>query len=393
MSRCNWPEGYIPYIDPRALSSRRTPTNDFYDAAAAVINTGSMVASNVFSWKEARKMPELQADANNKVLERQKKYADSISKDQRSILQGAIRDYLKSIKALLRDRTFEKAFPDVPVAAEFVPVDACCMQASTIECNIEKVARADAYVSYVNRLHEQNDLIHALALDPRFLITLDIQSKSVNDLARGILPVGDVIEVLSDNAEQASLTGRIGSSRKTTARDLGISKLRAQAEGRKEFREATTWANSAVSPLQRQGDIRSMMQTPQERITLALHQSQLIQQSLQNKNNTLAQKEPYLMAELQTRIQTYITELQAMSSKALLVNSHIPNFAATIAPKMDNISGLVGSIGQAVQNANTSHFFGGWPKSQDGYRGQSSSSDVGEGSRRASDRPPGFDNI
>lgn len=338
--------------------------------AGAAISAALYVASNVYSWSEARKMPDRQAEANKKVLELQKTHYDQISQKQRDILNAAITQYLSSVDSLLNDGSFEDAFPDVPEAAEYVPVDACCIQASTIECNIAHTDRADDYVRYVNRLHEQNDLAHALSMDPRFLVTLDIQSQSIQDLTRGILPVGDVLEVVSDSAEQASMYGRIGNTRKITARDLGISKLRAQAAGRKEFRETTAWANSAVSPHTRQGDIRESMQTPAQRIALALHQSQLIQQSLQNKNNTLAQKSPYLMAKLQTRIQEYITRLQSKSSEALLVNTHVPNYANIVVPKTSNTSGLVGSIGQAVQYANTSHFFGGPPQSQDGYRGQ-----------------------
>jgi hypothetical protein len=340
-------------------------------SVGAAASAALYVASNVFSWSEARKMPDRQAEANKKVLELQKRHYDAISAEQRAIINAAINQYLTSVDSILNDGSFEDAFPDVPVAAEYVPVDACCVQGSTIECNISHTERADAYVRYVNRLHEQNDLEHVLAMDPRFLVTLDIQSQSVQDLARGILPVGDVVEIVGDAAELASLTGRIGNTRKIVARDLGVSKLRAQAVGRKEFRESTAWLNSAVSPLARQADIRSMMQTPQERIQLALHQSQLIQQSLQNKNNTLAQKAPHLMAELQTRIQQYITRLQAKSSEALLVNNHVPNFASIVpAPTMNNISGLVGSIGQAINYAQGSHFFGGPPQSQDGYRGQ-----------------------
>lgn len=340
----------------------------FGDAGSAA-SAALFLASNIFSWSQAKEMPRLQAEANEKVLNKQKAHYDAISDKQRAILSAAIDSYMGNINTLLEGEDFEEAFPDTPQAAEYVPVDACCVQGSAIECNISHADRADAYVRYVNRLNEQNDLKHILSMDPRFMVTLDIQSKSIQDLTRGVLSVGDVVEVLTDNAELASLTGRIGNTRRTTARDLGVSKMRAQAAGRKEFREAAAWANSTISPIQRQHEIGEMMQTPQQRIALALQQSQLIQESLQNKNNALAQKDPYLLAELQTKIQMYITRLQSKSSEALLVNTHVPNYAATIVPQTNNISGLVGSIGQAVQNANTSHFFGPPPTSQDGYPG------------------------
>lgn len=346
------------------------------------------VASNIYSWSQARKMPDRQAAANNKVLTLQKQQYDALTKEQRAILSAAINNYMTEINTLLDSGDFEAAFPDVPEAAEYVPVDACCIQGSTIECNISHSQRADDYVQNINRLHEQNDLVHALAGDPRFLVTLDIQSKSINDLSRGVLPVGDVVEVLSDNAEQAALTGRIGNTRKTTARDLGISKLRAQAAGRAEFREAAAWFNTSISSIQRQLSIQTMMMSPQERVQLALHQSQLIQQSLQNKNNALAQKAPHLMAKLETKLQQIITRLQAKSSEALLVNTHLPNPALTVpAPRMDNITGIVGSIGQAIQAAQQSHFYGEKGGTQGGYQ-------VNYGaSNSTNSRPPNYRNI
>ncbi len=337
--------------------------------AGEAISAAAYVASNIFSWAEAKQMPQRQADANKEVLQKQKDDYDAISKKQRDILDSALTSFNESVSDLLTDDAFEQAFPDVPKAAEYVPVDACCVQAETIECNIEKVDRSNTYVSYVNRLHERNDLLHCLATDPRFMVTLDIQSKSIQDLTRGILPIGDVVEVLNDTAEQACLMGRIGNTKRTTARDLGISKLRAQAAGRKEFREAAQFNNTVVSPNGRQHDIGEMMMTPQQRIELALHQAQLIQQSLQNKNNALAQKKPYKLAELQFRIQRIITRLQQKSTKALLTNTHVPSYAGTVVPKLDNTSQLVGGIGQAIQAAQQSHFFGGPPTAQSGYSG------------------------
>lgn len=336
----------------------------------AAVQAAVYAASNIYSWSEAKRMPELQAKANEKVLKLQKSHYDAISKEQRDILNAAIDFYLANTQSLLDGDDFADAFPDVPIAAEFVPVDACCVQGATIECNISHSARADVFVQNINRMHERNDLVHVLQFDPRFLVTLDIQSQSVQDLTRGILPVGDVVEVLTDNAERASLTGRIGNTRKTTARDLGISKLRAQSEGRREFRETTTWINSTVSPQNRQVNLMSMMADPSMRIQLALQQAQLIQQSLQNKNNALSQKEPHLMAELQLKMQRDIIRLQQKASEALLVNTHVPNYAAIVpSPTMSNISGLVGNIGQAISHANSSHFFGAPPSSQDGYQG------------------------
>lgn len=354
------------------------------DAAVAALQ----YLANRESWEYAQDIPKKQAEANKEVLQKQKEDYDEISLKMRSILQDAISDYMDYTDSLISGPladNFNSAFPDVPEAAEYVPVDVCCVQGSAIECNISHTARADAWVRDVNRLHEQNDLIHLLSMCPDFLVNLDILNKSVQELMRGILPVGDVVEVLTDNAEQAALYGRIGSTRKTTARDLGISKLRAQAAGRREMREHGTWLNSSVSPQQRQLSIKDMMLSPQDRVNWALAQAQLIQNSLQNKNNMLAQKEPYKMARIQLRLQQQITRLQYRASKALLVNTHVPNYALTMAGpgpdpgmKTAGLANLVGSIGSKIEPALRNWFYGGWGGTQDGgYSGTVDTSSKG----------------
>lgn len=338
--------------------------------AGEAVSAALYIASNVYSWSEARQMPKRQAEANKEVLRLQKEHYDAINAEQRALLDTAINNYLSGTDSLINGYDFEEALPDVPEAAEYVPVDVCCEQSATIECNISHTDRADAYISYVNRLNERNDLRHALSACPDFLVNLDIANKAIQDLMRGILPVGDVVEVMSDVAEQASLSGRIGSAKRTTARDLGISKLRAMAAGRKEFRDSVAWANTVVTPLQRQHDIADMMQKPGERIGYALAQAQLIQNSLQNKNNALAQKAPHLLAELQLKLQQQTTRLQQEASKALLMNVHVPNYASVVIPKLSNTAQLLGGIGSAIQNANSSWFFGPPNTSQEGYRGE-----------------------
>lgn len=362
------------------------------DAAVGVLQ----YLANRESWEYAKEIPGKQAKANIEVIQKQKDDYDEISLKMRSIIQDAIADYMDYTDSLISGPladNFNNAFPDVPEAAEYVPVDVCCVQGSTIECNISHTARANEWVRNVNRLHEQNDLIHLLSMCPDFLVNLDILNKSVQELMRGILPVGDVVEVLNDNAEQAALYGRIGSTRKTTARDLGISKLRLQAAGRKEMREHGTWLNSTVSPQQRQLSIKDMMIAPQDRINWALAQAQLIQNSLQNKNNMLAQKEPYKMARIQLRLQQQITRLQYRASKALLVNTHVPNYALTmpspVGPdpgmKTAGLANLVGSIGSKIEPALKNWYYGGWGSTQDGGYTAGVT-----GGHAASDRPSGY---
>ena len=345
---------------------------DYGVAAAAV----TQAASNVFSWTQALAVPGFQAAANLLLMAQQKTDYDSIINRQRSDIDAAVNQYITGIDALIPQ--FDAAYPEVPQAAEYVPIDACCIQRATIECNISTTGRADEYARAVSRLHEQSAIVRAVVFDPRFLVNIDMVSVQISDLLRGRSSVGDVVEVLGDNAELAALTGRIGNTRRTTARDLGLSKLRAQAAGRDELRAHHSFISQSVSPLSRLGDIRELMQTPAQRIALALTQAQLIQNSLQNLYNQQAQKDPHLMAELQTKIQKVITKLQFQANKATLVNTFVPNYAAILQPMVRSVAQAIGDpIGAASKS-----WFADEPGQQDGL-GQAGIT----GARTASERP------
>ena len=313
-------------------------------AAAAAINAASTAAS----WVEALLVPGIQAAANILLMDHQKGQYDEIVDEQRQLIGIAVNNYTNCINSLLPD--YSDIFPDIVEAAEYVPIDACCIQRATIECNIATTDRADVYARNVSRLHEQGDIIRAIALDPRFLVNADLVSFTIQDLLRGKSSVGDVMEVMTNNAEMSALQGRIGNSRRTTARDLGLSKMRSQTAGRREFQTNLASLNRDVSPLTRSGDIRDMMQTPAQRIGLALTQAQLIQNSLQNKNNQLAQKDPYLMAELQTNLSSCITKLNYEANKATMVNQFTPNWASILQPQVNAIAGAIGAAVSPAAN-------------------------------------------
>lgn len=115
-------------------------------SAGAAVSAGLYVASNIFSWSEARKMPDRQADANMKVLNLQKTHYDGITATQRQKLSAAIGDYVGRTDSIFGGGEFEAAMPDVPLAAEYIPVDAGNTQSFAIEQNIRSVDSSDAYV-------------------------------------------------------------------------------------------------------------------------------------------------------------------------------------------------------------------------------------------------------
>lgn len=325
-------------------------------------------ASAIASWAQALLVPGVQAAANILLMNRQKQLYDQTTAVQRQLINTAVNNYTNAIDSLLP--LYEDALPDVPLAAQYVPVDACCVQGATIECNISHIERASVFVNGTSRANEQNAITRAIVFDPRWLTSVDMVSMQISDLLRGTLPVGDVVEVLKDRAEQDALSGRIGSSRKTTLRDLGVSKLRAQATGRDEMRRHHTFISTAISPISKLTSIEEMMQTPAQRIALALTQAQLIQNSLQNLYNRNAQKAPYLLAQLETKIQRVITKLQFEANKATLVNTFVPNYAAILQPMVKSVAG---AIGDRIEPAAKNLMYGP-PGAQDGFTTQGSSS-------------------
>lgn len=330
-------------------------------SAAAVF-----AASNIFSWGQALAVPALQAAANIKILDRQFDQHSRVFREARQMIDVAVNDYVNGVESLLPD--YRAALPDIPEAAEYVPVDPALVQEDTIRSNYGSACKSDEYIQAVNRLHEQNDMIRSVAFDPRFLVNMDIASLSIQDLMRGKLPVSDLMEITTDCAERAAMTGRIGNTRKTLARDLGISSLRAQAFGRQEMREHMSMINRDISSTSRQGSIMSMAVTPAERIGLALTQAQLVQNSLQNKNNTLAQKDPYLFAQLQTRLERLVFKLQFEASKANLTNTSIPNYAAILQPQIQEVADRIGThVGAGIPSATNNNFFGQPPQQAGSY--------------------------
>lgn len=346
-------------------------------------------ASAIASWAQALLVPGIQAAANLQLMSRQKSDYDKITAVQRSFLSTAIANYISGVDALLPE--FQNALPSVPQAAQYIPVDACCVQGATIECNISHVERAAAWAVASDHHKNQHAIVRATVFDPNFLTNMAITSDQVLAALRGILPIGDVVDVVSDAAERAAMTGRIGNSRKSTLRDLGLSKMRMQALGREELRRHHAFVASSISSIGRVANIDDMMQTPQQRIALALTQAQLIQNSLQNLYNRNAQKEPYLLAQLQTKLQKVITKLQFEANKATLTNTFVPNYAAILQPAIRSVAGAIGDrIDPAMQNQ-----FYGPPGAQQGFSTQQASQPGGANydpasSARASDRP---DNI
>lgn len=303
---------------------------------------------NKFSWQNQLLVPGIQAAAQLILLNKQKQDFDDISQDQKNSISAAVNNYVSCIDALLPQ--FANAFPDIPKCAQYVPVDVCDEQLQTILCNLRNARHSDRYIQELNRQHQQNSLIRAKFIVPMFEANTQLQAIQINDLLKGKLPMDEVIEVLTDTAEQACLTGRIGNVCKTTLRDLGISRLRAQALGRQELRQQMEMFNRDIAPVSQLVDAQSMMLSPQYRIGIALQQATDIQMSLQNCYNRDAQKPPHLFAELQAKMQRCVAKLTYEASKANMVNTFVPNYQAILNPFISGLASGVGSMFQGGYN-------------------------------------------
>lgn len=345
-----WDSKLLEYINTYEYLPEGSPSGTAASKGGAAI-LAQQKDLNKFSWQQELLVPGIQAAAQLLILNKQKDDYDDISDDQKDSVDAAVSGYTNCVEALLP--SFKDAFPDVPQCAQYIPVNACEEQIAAINCNLQAAGKTDEYIKEVNRQHHINQLIRTKFLIPFYEENQQLQSIQINDLLQGKLPVDDVVEILTDNAEMALLRGRVGNTCKQTLRDLGISRLRAQALGREAFERQLASVNRDVSPVSQLADVQSMAGTPKDRINLALQQALYIQESAQNCFNVAAQKAPHLMHELQAKLQRCVAKLTYEASKANMVNTFVPNYAAILNPL---ISGLATGAGSLFMGGNRSQY-------------------------------------
>lgn len=304
--------------------------------AAATIYTGGRVATNVLSWVKSAAIVAVQAALLKKMLDKQKDAYDDIAHKQRQYVEQALNDYILEINNFLIP-TFADAYPDVPVAAPYVPVDPAIETFNQMVSNIGNLPKVDEYVKNANYLLRTDYAVRMEFFSRNFWINVRTIDTTLRDMIHGKMPGSDLMEILTDTAEQAALTGRIGAVAKTTGRNLGISQLRMRLAGQEAYHKHLEGMNRNVSPIEKNITLDEQMLNPVARMTMALQQAQLIQNSLQNINNTAAQKPPFRLAVLQTKIQTAIARLTYDANKGNMVNQFVPNYAAVLGPAMNNV--------------------------------------------------------
>ena len=259
------------------------------------------------------------------MLNKQDDSWEKVSQKQIRCVEVAVNEFVTTLRGELIPE-FRAAYPEVPEAIPYVPVDPATSNFAVMVDNIANTPKTQEYIAAANHWHRVNYMARAELLSPGFTLqfrrSFEITS---NDLA-GTMPVGDVAEIVTDVAESAALNGRIGNVAGLTHFSLGVSRRRLHKEGQAGLARHVEMLN-AISPVNSELTFESFMEKPENRINLALQQAQLIQNSLQAVANRNAQKAPRLLAELQAKMQAAVMVLQFNANKANMQNQFVPNYA------------------------------------------------------------------
>jgi len=302
-----------------------------------------------------------QATATITILNHQKEQYDDIAKERVRLMGESVDHFIHLLRIQMgnsdkirkndkgeyvfttgtynkdHDR-FLKAFGEKPKHAAYEEIDTAALGRNAAEDSLHGLPAAQRYIEASNRIMEQESIVRAIVLDGRYLCVEDVVSCTISDLINGHLPVGDVIEIVKDEAERAAMQGRIGNTHALTTRDLGISRLRAKTAGMKMHFEHLGSLNQNVHRVGDRVAISDFLQKPAERLGFALAQAQLIQQSLQNKYNIDASGDPMQMAKLQAKMQEAIMVLGTEAQRGNMINQFVPNYAALLAPAISTLT-------------------------------------------------------
>jgi hypothetical protein len=290
-------------------------------------------------------MPALQAAATVVILKYQKGLYDDIAKKRIALIDKAVTNFVASINAQIAAGNFYKAFGVKPEAILYQPIDTKELGIATAEDSLFAIPAGQRYIQAANRIMEQESITRAMVLDGRYICVEDVVSCTISNLINGHLPIGDVIEIVKDEAERAAMLGRIGNTHGLTARSLGISRLRAKTAGMRLHFEHLQSLNQNVHRVGDRVSISDFIQKPEQRLGLALAQAQLIQQSLQAQANIGAAGNPAEMGMLQARMQEAVMKLGTEAQRGNMINQFVPNYAALLAPAINSITeGLMGDM-------------------------------------------------
>ncbi|MFZ8893309.1 MAG: hypothetical protein ACO3BC_07830, partial [Ilumatobacteraceae bacterium] len=289
---------------------------------------------NEFSWEQHLLLPGLEMAANLLLLEYQKDEIQRANNDRLGLIQCASSQFMDRLDDMRQYLSL--VYDKIPDVAMFQPVSAHGEQLDTITDNMTALKYSSQYAEAVSKFQIEHDLARQIMLNPTYYEQSKISFESLGHLLRGHLPVDDVIEILSDTAEQALLVCKIGNSCKLTHRNLGVSTLRAQTLGRAEARAERNALNDISNP-GRVIPVNAFEMAVADRVNLALAQAQLIQNSLQVAHNACAKADPYLFAQLEMDLTKAQVELQNKVAQANLWQTLVPNYAQIFTTQLGDL--------------------------------------------------------
>jgi len=327
-------------------------TAGIYTSAALAMQAAELAAraaENAFNWQQDLLYPAIVMAANWWFEEQRNDDRDDLFATMRSLSQTALDDYVTCIDTTMAK--WEAKAPQTPDAAEYIPVNCCTIYAQTIACNLGLMSQADNLIASITEFHTLQALQRAMFIDGKWQEKNDLIICQIHGLLEGRLPISDHMENFTDSCERAAMVGGLGGSQQSRRQDLGISELRARREGfENEITLRQSYARD-IAPLERMGDIRSMLKDPKLAVELAQLQAVLKQNSDQNKFNLAAIIDPTIADRMAAELTKCTAVLQGGLNKALLQNMSLPNFQQYAQPLINGIAkGVSGAFGESISN-------------------------------------------
>lgn len=303
--------------------------------AAATIYTLGRTTTNALAWAESLVAIGIQVAAMKWMLDKQKRSYDEISNKQIKYLEDAVDHFMLMVNTELIP-AIPGAFPEVPQAAEYVPVNVDDITFQTFTADLNATRQGALMIDALNTTVRNNYRARLFLLSPTILGALAREADQINSLLDGCADNSDIMEIFTDVNDNALATGRIGNMAGMTAAALGATRMRLQAAGREALHRHLQGLNVNVSPISAEARLSEYFSKPENKVGFAIQQGQLIQNSMQNLFNTMAQKPPARKAVITAKMQAAMAKLQLEANRGNLVNHYVPNYAGIFGPAMQS---------------------------------------------------------
>lgn len=303
--------------------------------ASATIYTAGRVTTNALAWTQSLAAMAIQVAAMKWLMDKQTSQYDKISKKQISYLEEAVDQFMVMLENQIVPM-MQDAYPDVPQAAEYTPVDPELLAYNTFVSNLKNQEKGYEMIAAMNNTARLNYRARLYLLSPLAVECVNLEGVQIKAMMQGKASNDDIMEIFESVDDNALATGRIGNMGRQTAAALGVTRMRLQAAGREALHAHLAGLNANVAPIAAEARLEDYFLKPQNVLGFAIQQMELIQQSTQNLYNTKAQKPPYRMGIIKAKMNAMMAQLQLLANRGNLVNQFVPNTAAVFGPMIQN---------------------------------------------------------